>query len=94
MILKGLKQKFRQINWKRNFFFKKLKYFIKLKIISFLMFLFFKRKSKPNLKVLKKVLVMRNDYIGDMIVTTPIIRSLSKAGYEVLSHQERLVWEL
>ena len=88
MILKGLKQKFRQINWKRNFLFKKLKYFIKLKIISFLMFLFFKRKSKPNLKVVKKVLVMRNDYIGDMIVTTPIIRSLSKAGYEVLSHQE------
>lgn len=94
MILKGLKQKFRQINWKRNFLFKKLKYFIKLKIISFLMFLFFKRKSKPNLKVLKKVLVMRNDCIGDMIVTTPFIRSLSKAGYEVFVSSRKTSLEI
>lgn len=58
------------------------------------MFLFFERKSKLNLKVVRNVFVMRNDCIGDMIVTTPFIRSLSKAGYKVFVSSRKTSLEI
>ena len=79
----SLNQKFRQLNWKRNFITKKIKYFIFIKFLSlFTIFLRSKNNSLIPCSV-KKVLVIRNDCIGDMIVTTPFIRYLSTAGYKV-----------
>ncbi|OCG36713.1 glycosyltransferase family 9 protein [Gilliamella sp. Gris1-4] len=79
----SLNQKFRQLNWKRNFITKKIKYFIFIKFLS--LFTIFLRSKKNSLIPcsVKKVLVIRNDCIGDMIVTTPFIRYLSMAGYKV-----------
>ena len=71
------------MNWKRNFITKKAKYLIYIKFLSFIVFFLRKRKKIINDNKIKKVLVIRNDFIGDMIVTTPFLRYLSNAGYEV-----------
>ncbi|OCG07694.1 hypothetical protein A9G13_05625 [Gilliamella sp. wkB178] len=81
-ILKSFKEKVRRLNWKRNFITKKIKYFIYIKILTFLIF-FLRKKGSFNSNEINKVLILRNDCIGDMIVTTPFIRYLFHAGYEV-----------
>ncbi|QIQ21210.1 glycosyltransferase family 9 protein [Zophobihabitans entericus] len=79
----SLKQKVRELNWKRNFAVKKLRLVLKFKFYKFIT-LFFPRRSKDfDLKSCKKVLLIRNDRIGDMVATTSIIRSLANAGYDV-----------
>lgn len=78
-----MKKKIQYLNWKRNFITKKVKYLIYIKFLSFIVFFLRKRKKIINDNKIKKVLVIRNDFIGDMIVTTPFLRYLSNAGYEV-----------
>lgn len=78
-----MKRKIKQLNWKRNLITKKIKYFIFMKFLSFIFFFVKRRNEIINLDSVKKVLIIRNDCIGDMIVTTPFIRCLSNAGYKV-----------
>lgn len=80
--MKSLKERIRRLNWKRNFITKKFKYFIYIKILSFFIF-FLRKKGSFKSNTINKVLILRNDYIGDMVVTTPFIRYLFHAGYEV-----------
>ncbi|OTQ04165.1 hypothetical protein B6D12_11880, partial [Gilliamella apicola] len=74
-----MKKKIQYLNWKRNFITKKVKYLIYIKFLSFIVFFLRKRKKIINDNKIKKVLVIRNDFIGDMIVTTPFLRYLSNA---------------
>lgn len=39
--------------------------------------------KKINIKEIKSILLVRNDGIGDMVITTPFIRTLAQHGYEV-----------
>lgn len=78
-----MKRKIQNLNWKRNLVTKKIKYLIYIKFISVIVLFLKKRKKIINDNTIKRVLVIRNDGIGDMIVTTPFIRYLSNAGYEV-----------
>ncbi|MWP46399.1 glycosyltransferase family 9 protein [Gilliamella sp. Pas-s27] len=77
------KQKLRQLNWKRNFITKKIKYILYIKVLFIFTIFLKKKKTLFNTSKIKKVLVIRNDCIGDMIVTTPFIRYLADKGYEV-----------
>lgn len=70
-------------NRKRNYAFKKLrlrlKYFLPIFVLN-------KIQAKPvvtDLSKIKKILVVRNDLIGDMVLTTPFLRNLFEHGYEV-----------
>ncbi|PHM69888.1 glycosyltransferase family 9 protein [Xenorhabdus sp. KJ12.1] len=71
-------KKFREINRRKNYFFKKIRFNLAKKIID-------KRKKKDfSLAGIKKILFLRDDNkIGDMIVSTPILKSLSQNGYEL-----------
>lgn len=70
-------------SWIIKFTRKKIKlYFFNLFnriLISF----FPKRKNIFDPANIKSILIARNDKIGDMVVTTPLIKSLAQAGYDV-----------
>lgn len=71
-------KKLREINRKRNYFFKKVKFNIAK--------IFIDRwtKKKSSLVEIKKILFLRDDdKIGDMIISTPTLKVLSQQGYEV-----------
>lgn len=74
--------------WNLKFLNKKLKLnlaYYKFSILKLLI------PSKPfaSFTTVKKVLVVRNDKHGDMIVTTGFIRTLSQAGYDVYISSEK-----
>lgn len=74
--------KIRELNWKRNFLFKKIRVFIKY-YFSFLIYSIFRRENNYDVKSIKKILLIRNDLIGDMVATTGLIRNLSISGYDI-----------
>lgn len=53
----------------------------KLTIISLIFGIRIRKRIRRN--KIKKILLLRYDRIGDMVVTTPLIRELTKRGYEV-----------
>ena len=79
----SLKQSLRELNWKRNFAEKRLKLRIKF-LLFYLIKLFLPYKTNCyDLSKVKKILIIRNDHIGDMVVTTGLIRNLAKSGYQL-----------
>lgn len=71
--------------YKTLYFFKKIEYLLSMQVDK-LIIRFVLRNSKPKIidrKQIKSILLMRNDGIGDMVITTPLIRILSQHGYEV-----------
>lgn len=78
-----LKQTIRELNWKRNFAKKRLRLRLKFFSYNLIKFLFIRRYNQYNLDAIKKILIIRNDRIGDMIATTGLIRNLAISGYEV-----------
>jgi putative heptosyl transferase len=75
-------KKLKEWNWRRNFAFKKIKLYLRYKPLILLDRLLAHQKGRQNHPV-KRILLIRNDVIGDMIVSTGLIRSLAQAGYEV-----------
>lgn len=79
----SIKQTLRKINWYRQYYTKNISilpsfwwYLILNKILP-------SRSNNYDLSKVKKILLIRNDRIGDMVATTPMIRHLANAGYEV-----------
>ncbi|MCO6524106.1 MAG: glycosyltransferase family 9 protein [Candidatus Schmidhempelia sp.] len=79
----SLKQTIRELNWKRNFATKRLRLRLRFSFYNLIKFLFIRRYKQYNLESIKKILIIRNDRIGDMVATTGLIRNLAISGYEV-----------
>jgi ADP-heptose:LPS heptosyltransferase len=79
----SLSQKLRELNWKRNFASKRLKLRIEFLFFSLIKLLLPCKLKNYDLAKVKKILIIRNDRIGDMVVTTSLIRNLAKSGYSV-----------
>ena len=69
-----------ELNWKRNFLFKKVKIFTKY-FLKYAIAIRGEKKLQPS--SIKNVLIIRNDLIGDMIATTGLIRNLYLSGYNI-----------
>ncbi|PHM72725.1 glycosyltransferase family 9 protein [Xenorhabdus kozodoii] len=71
-------KKLREINRRKNYFLKKVKFnFAKIFIDTW-------KRSEYNVDCIKKVLFLRDDNkIGDMIVSTSVFRALSENGFEL-----------
>lgn len=72
-----------RITWEIKFIRKKIKLYISNLLNRIVMFSFPKRKEKFNPENIKSILIARNDKIGDMVVTTSLIKNLALAGYDV-----------
>ncbi len=75
-------KKLKKWNRLRNFTIKKIKLYVHYLppiILDWLL----ARKSANITQPIKRILLIRNDAIGDMVVTTGLIRKLSQAGYQV-----------
>ncbi|WP_047682751.1 MULTISPECIES: glycosyltransferase family 9 protein [Xenorhabdus] len=71
-------KKLREINRRKNYFFKKIRFNISKIFIDKW------KKREFSLIGVKKVLFLRDDNkIGDMIVSTPVLKALSQQGYEL-----------
>ncbi|WP_426578357.1 glycosyltransferase family 9 protein [Xenorhabdus stockiae] len=71
-------KKLREINRRKNHFFKKIKFNLAKKFIDKW------EKKEFSLSGINKILFLRDDNkIGDMIVSTPVLKSLSQSGYEL-----------
>lgn len=79
----SLTQKLRELNWKRNFAAKRLKLRIEFLFFSLIRLALPRKIKEYDLSKIKKILIIRNDRIGDMVVTTSLIRNLAKSGYSV-----------
>ena len=78
-----MKTELKKWNRKKNYALKKwrlkLKYFLPILALNQIRV----KPSAVDVSNIKKVLVVRNDLIGDMVLTTPFLRNLSDHGYEV-----------
>lgn len=73
-------EKLRELNCQRNRLFRIIKRKISpLNIIQY----FYRSSPDYDLKHVKKILLIRNDLISDMVFTTGLIRNLAQAGYEI-----------
>lgn len=79
----SLKQKLRELNWKRNFAEKRLKLRIKFSLFYLIKLFLPCKNNEFDLSKVKKILIIRNDRIGDMVVTTGLIRNLATSGYQL-----------
>ncbi|MCW0354996.1 hypothetical protein NB716_003790 [Pantoea ananatis] len=81
-ISKGRFKKIREWNRRKNYYIKQLKIDVKIYIAKLLW-----DKSKKNsfdVGLVKTVLLLRNEgTVGDVVVTTPLIKCLNEAGYSV-----------
>jgi ADP-heptose:LPS heptosyltransferase len=78
-----IKQKLRLLNWRRNFFFKKISAVTGCAVFHILSYFFPKRTANLSTQGIKSILLIRNDKIGDMVVTTGLIEQLIAHGYSV-----------
>jgi ADP-heptose:LPS heptosyltransferase len=69
--------------WQIKFLRKKIKLFFLNTINKLLICCFPKRKEEFDPSKIKTILIARNDKIGDLVVTTPLIKNLAQAGYDV-----------
>lgn len=74
--------KIRELNWKRNYAVKYFRFWFSYTLSNTLSSLSKRPLPSPNAQI-KKILLIRNDLIGDMVVTSGLIRNLAQAGYEV-----------
>ena len=81
-ISSGRFKKLREWNRRRNYYIKQVKLNIKIFIAKLI---WDKRiKSDFDIKRIKNVLLLRNEgTIGDVVVTTPLVKCLYKSGYTV-----------
>jgi ADP-heptose:LPS heptosyltransferase len=80
---KTFKQTMREFNWEKNFLVKRWKLRMRFALMGIIKFVLWPRNKKYDLSSVKKILIVRNDRIGDMIATTALIRNLSSCGYTV-----------
>ncbi|MFL9924517.1 glycosyltransferase family 9 protein [Herbaspirillum lusitanum] len=80
---KTFKQTLREFNWEQNFLVKRWKLRMRYALMGLIKFVLWPRRKKYDLSQVKKILIVRNDRIGDMIATTALIRNLSRCGYTV-----------
>ena len=78
-----MKTRIKALNRKRNYAVKKMKILMRYKPAIWGVNIFKAKRKTPSLNSVKKVLLVRNDLIGDMVITTPLIRNLSANGFEV-----------
>lgn len=78
----GRFKKIREWNRRRNYYFKKLKLNINIYVAKIL---WDKRsKSEFNINSVKTILLLRNEgTVGDVVVSTPLIKCLYESGYAV-----------
>jgi ADP-heptose:LPS heptosyltransferase len=69
--------------WQLKFLRKKIKLYFFNALNKLLICFFPKRKNRFDPSKIKTILIARNDKIGDMVVTTPLIKNLAQAGYDV-----------
>lgn len=78
----GSFKKLRTLNRRRNYFMKRVKLGAKLYLAKIIWDKY--KKSTLDLKSIKTILLLRNEgTIGDMIVFSPLVKSLHEAGYIV-----------
>ncbi|MFA4103286.1 glycosyltransferase family 9 protein [Serratia sp. IR-2025] len=78
----GRFRKIREWNRRRNYYFKKVKLNIKIYIAKLIWDK--RRKSVFDIKSVKTVLLLRNEgTVGDVVVTTPLVKCLCESGYTV-----------
>ncbi|OCG41664.1 glycosyltransferase family 9 protein [Gilliamella sp. Bif1-4] len=70
-------------SWQLKFIRKKIKLYFFYFLNKILMCSFPKRKTIFEPSKIKTILIARNDKIGDMVVTTALIKNLAQAGYDV-----------
>lgn len=81
-ISSGRFKKLREWNRRRNYYFKEVKLNIKIYIAKLIWDK--RRKSNFDIKAIKTVLLLRNEgTIGDVVVSTPLVKSLYESGYTV-----------
>ncbi|MBH3322327.1 glycosyltransferase family 9 protein [Serratia ureilytica] len=81
-ISSGRFKKIREWNRRRNYYFKEVKLNIKIYIAKLIWDK--RRKSNFDIKAIKTVLLLRNEgTIGDVVVSTPLVKCLYESGYTV-----------
>ncbi|BEM75185.1 lipopolysaccharide 1,2-N-acetylglucosaminetransferase [Serratia marcescens] len=81
-ITSGRFKKLREWNRRRNYYFKEVKLNIKIYIAKLIWDK--RRKSNFDIKAIKTVLLLRNEgTIGDVVVSTPLVKCLYESGYTV-----------
>ncbi|WP_440799981.1 glycosyltransferase family 9 protein [Serratia marcescens] len=81
-ISSGRFKKLREWNRRRNYYFKEVKLNIKIYIAKLIWDK--RRKSNFDIKAIKTVLLLRNEgTIGDVVVSTPLVKCLYESGYTV-----------
>ncbi|AUZ04228.2 family 9 glycosyl transferase [Vitreoscilla sp. C1] len=79
----NMKTELKKWNRKRNYALKtlklKLKYFLPILVLNQIK----AKQTIQDVSNIKKILVVRNDLIGDMVLSTPLLRNLFEHGYEV-----------
>ncbi|MEI7113342.1 glycosyltransferase family 9 protein [Serratia sp. TMDUHS_CL] len=81
-ISSGRFKKLREWNRRRNYYFKEVKLNVKIYIAKLIWDK--RRKSNFDIKAIKTVLLLRNEgTIGDVVVSTPLVKSLYESGYTV-----------
>ena len=80
---KTFKQTMREYNWEKNFLVRRWKLRMRFVLMGMIKCVLWPRRKKYDLSSVKKILIVRNDRIGDMIATTALIRNLAKCGYTV-----------
>lgn len=82
MITTGRFRKIRELNRRRNYLIKKLRYMTRLCIAKFLWDA--KNKIPPDIGTAKKVLLIRNEgAVGDVVVDTTLVKCLYNSGFVV-----------
>lgn len=69
--------------WQIKLFRKKIKLYFVNMFYKILIYCFPRRNEVFEPSKIKNILIARNDKIGDMVVTTALIKNLAIAGYEV-----------
>ncbi|MGK0688338.1 glycosyltransferase family 9 protein [Serratia marcescens] len=81
-ISSGRFKKLREWNRRRNYYFKEVKLNVKIYIAKLIWDK--RRKSNFDIKAIKTVLLLRNEgTIGDVVVSTPLVKCLYESGYTV-----------
>ncbi|MBK0003579.1 glycosyltransferase family 9 protein [Erwinia sp. S38] len=78
----GRFKKIREWNRRRNYYFKKLKLNVKIYVAKILWDKWL--KNEFNINSVKTILLLRNEgTVGDVVVSTPLIKCLYESGYTV-----------
>lgn len=80
---KTFKQTLRECNWEKNFLIRRWKLRMRFALMGMVKWIMRPRRKNPDLSAARKILIVRNDRIGDMIATTALIRNLARCGYVV-----------